>query len=37
MISGYERRLAQASEAASLCAAFRAEKADELAEALLNR
>ncbi|MEO1321677.1 MAG: M1 family metallopeptidase [Pseudomonadota bacterium] len=37
LIPGYERRLAQASEAASLCAAFRAEKADELAAALQNR
>ena len=37
LITGYERRLAQASEAASLCAAFRAEKADELASALASR
>lgn len=37
LIPGYERRLAQASESARLCAAFRAEKADELATALLAR
>ena len=32
---GYERQLAQASESARLCAAFRAEKGNELAGALL--
>lgn len=37
LIPGYERRLAQASETARLCAAFRAEKGNELAAALLNR
>ncbi|MEM9178887.1 MAG: M1 family metallopeptidase [Pseudomonadota bacterium] len=37
LIPGYERRLAQASESARLCAAFRAEKADELAQAVLAR
>nr|WP_070958485.1 M1 family metallopeptidase [Hyphomonas sp. Mor2] len=37
LIPGYERRLAQASESARLCAAFRAEKADELAQALQAR
>ncbi len=37
LIPGYERRLAQASESARLCAAFRAEKGNELAEALLAR
>ena len=35
LMSGYERRLAQASESARLCAAFRARKGDELAAALL--
>lgn len=35
LIPGYERRLAQASESARLCAAFRAEKGTELAGALL--
>lgn len=34
LISGYERRLAQATESARLCAAFRAEKGTELAAAL---
>ncbi len=34
LIPGYERRLAQASETARLCAAFRAEKGTELAAAL---
>ncbi len=34
LIHGYERRLAQASETARLCAAFRAEKGTELAAAL---
>ncbi|MEM1147326.1 MAG: M1 family aminopeptidase [Pseudomonadota bacterium] len=34
LIPGYERRLAQASETARLCAAFRAEKGAELAETL---
>jgi len=37
LIPGYERRLAQSSESARLCAAFRAEKGDELAAALLAR
>ncbi|MEM7329926.1 MAG: M1 family metallopeptidase [Pseudomonadota bacterium] len=37
LIPGYERRLAQASESARLCAAFRSAKADELATALLAR
>lgn len=37
LIPGYERRLTQASESARLCAAFRAEKADELADALTAR
>ena len=37
LMPGYERRLAQASETAQLCAAFRAEKGNELAEALLAR
>lgn len=37
LISGYERRLAQASEAARLCAAFRATKGSELAAALETR
>lgn len=37
LIPGYERRLAQASETARLCAAFRAEKADQLAAALIAR
>ena len=37
LIPGYERRLAQSSESARLCAAFRAAKSDELAEALLAR
>ena len=36
LIPGFERRLAQASESARLCAAFRAEKGNELAAALLN-
>lgn len=36
-IPGYERRLAQASESARLCAAFRAAKSAELAEALIAR
>jgi len=35
LISGYERQLAQASEKARLCAAFRAEKSNELAAVLL--
>ena len=34
LIPGYERRLAQATESARLCAAFRAEKGNELAAAL---
>ncbi|MCR9194788.1 MAG: ERAP1-like C-terminal domain-containing protein [Hyphomonas sp.] len=34
LMPGYERRLAQATESARLCAAFRAEKGTELAEAL---
>jgi alanyl aminopeptidase len=34
LIPGYERRLAQATESARLCAAFRAEKGTELAAAL---
>ena len=37
LIPGYERRLAQASESARLCAAFRAAKGEELANALLSR
>jgi alanyl aminopeptidase len=37
LIPGYERRLAQASESARLCAAFREAKAEELANALLSR
>ena len=34
LIPGYERRLAQASETARLCAAFRSTKGNELAAAL---
>ena len=34
LIPGYERRLAQATESARLCAAFRFEKGNELAAAL---
>ncbi|MEO0606630.1 MAG: M1 family aminopeptidase [Pseudomonadota bacterium] len=37
LIPGYERRMAQAVETARLCAAFRAEKGQELAAALLDR
>ncbi|MEL7539974.1 MAG: M1 family aminopeptidase, partial [Pseudomonadota bacterium] len=37
LIPGYERRLAQASESARLCAAFRSEKSQELSQALLAR
>ncbi len=37
LIPGYERRLAQASESARLCAAFRAAKSEELAAAVLAR
>ncbi|MEM9570266.1 MAG: M1 family metallopeptidase [Pseudomonadota bacterium] len=37
LIPGYERRLAQASESARLCAAFRDTKAAELSAALLAR
>jgi aminopeptidase N len=37
LISGYERRLAQSAESARLCAAFRAEKGEELAAALKSR
>lgn len=35
LIPGYERQLAQAAETAGLCAAFRAEKSNELAAALI--
>ncbi len=35
-LPGYERRLAQSEESARLCAAFRAQKAGELAQALRN-
>lgn len=35
LIPGYERRLAQSAETAWLCAAFRAQKGDELAAALI--
>lgn len=37
LIPGYERRLAQASETARLCAAFRSTKGNELAAALAAR
>ncbi|MEO1187503.1 MAG: ERAP1-like C-terminal domain-containing protein, partial [Pseudomonadota bacterium] len=37
LIPGYERRLAQAAESARLCAAFRSEKSEELAAAVLAR
>jgi alanyl aminopeptidase len=37
LIPGYERRLAQASESARLCAAFRTAKGNELAAALQSR
>ncbi len=37
LIPGHERNLAQATEAARLCATFRAEKGAELAEALIAR